>query len=422
MLRSDAQTHPIERRASAPHAGGPLTIGALGLGVAAMVACGASTGSDGVSATDAGATDGGAITADAGGTDATDGGSASLGDGGTTTVSACTQDPATASETANVVSAAQALLATLTTSQQSAIQYEYTLANAQQWSNLPTSMIARNGVKLADMSSTAVTAAVALVTAATGAQGDTLFSELRAADQWLVDDGHAATNSYGNGLYYIAFLGTPSTSSPWMLQVAGHHLAYNFSYNAKCTSATPQFDGAEPLTWTDASGTTHQPLKVQQDASRAVAAAIASNADALLSGSYSDIVNGPANSGGKGDIDYPASLKYPTGTTGRGVLVSSLSAANQALVKTAIEAWVKNASDAVSTSLLAAYESDEALANTYVAYAGDSTLTAVGGYFRIDGPRVWIELTVQHGIIYMSTPHWHTIWRDKVADYGAEWD
>ncbi|MFX6035904.1 DUF3500 domain-containing protein, partial [Acinetobacter baumannii] len=85
----------------------------------------------------------------------------------------------------------------------------------------------------------AQSAAVALVNAAASSQGQTLFNELRAADQWLVDDGHAQTTGYGSGLYYIAFVGTPSTTSPWLLQVAGHHLAYNFSYNAKCTSATP---------------------------------------------------------------------------------------------------------------------------------------------------------------------------------------
>jgi hypothetical protein len=33
---------------------------------------------------------------------------------------------------------------------------------------------------------------------------------------------------------------------------------------------------------------------------------------------------------------------------------------------------------------------------------------------RIDGPRVWIEFATQ------GSDHVHTIWRDRLTDYGAE--
>jgi hypothetical protein len=294
------------------------------------------------------------------------------------------------------------------------------LANIQQWSNLPTSFIPRNGLAIGDMSADAQTAAVTLVGVAAGATGATLFAEIRAADQWLVTDGHAQSNSYGDGLYYVAFVGTPSTSAPWMLQIAGHHLAYNFTYNGACTSATPLFDGVEPTTWTDGSNVAHAPLEAQRAASVAVIAAISSDPASLLSGTYSDVVNGPTNQNGKGDTRYPSGLTYPTGTTGRGVLVGSLAASDQALVKTAIEAWVKNVADPISAALLAEYESDTAFAQTYVAYSGAADLTAKNAYFRIDGPRVWIEYTIQGGIVYPSRVHYHTLWRDKASDYGAE--
>ena len=91
-------------------------------------------------------------------------------------------------------------------------------------------------------------------------------------------------------------------------------------------------------------------------------------------------------------------------------------------MKTAIEAWVKNASDDVSSVLLAEYEADHSLAQTYVAYSGETDLTTKSSYFRIDGPRVWIEYTIQAGIVYPSVVHFHTLYRDKVSDYGAEYD
>src|SRR5262249_40770998 len=153
-------------------------------------------------------------------------------------------------------------LAVLTPEQKTAIQYEKTLANDAQWSNLPTTFVQRNGVRIGDMSVAAQTAAVALAQVAGGTTGAKLLDEVRAADEFLVTDGAASATDYGSGLYYFSIHGTPSTSSAWMLQIAGHHLAYNFTYGGRCTSATPLFDGVEPTTWTDADGM-HSPLEAQ---------------------------------------------------------------------------------------------------------------------------------------------------------------
>ena len=38
---------------------------------------------------------------------------------------------------------------------------------------------------------------------------------------------------------------------------------------------------------------------------------------------------------------------------------------------------------------------------------------------RIDGPGVWIEFSVQNGIV-MSGVHYHSIWRDHIRDYGGQ--
>ena len=71
-----------------------------------------------------------------------------------------------------------------------------------------------------------------------------------------------------------------------------------------------------------------------------------------------------------------------------------------------------------AASLLADYESAAALAQTYVGYAGSADLTTLGSYFRVDGPRVWIEFNARPGVAY-TIPHWHSVWRDKLTDYGA---
>jgi hypothetical protein len=343
---------------------------------------------------------------------------ATCADGGSTGTGACGKDPSTAANAAAVYSAAVLFQSKLTATQQTAVQLPATLAGAQQWSNLPTSFVKRNGVALLDMDATAAAAALSLAAVAASGTGSTLLAELRAADEYLVTNGGAKATDYGAGRYYFSFIGTPSTTTPWMLQVAGHHLAYNFSYNSKCVSATPLFDAVEPTSWTDAAA--HAPLEKQRAALVALIATLTATQEAKLSGTYSDLITGPP--AGQGDTKFPSALNYPTGTTGRGVRVSTLSAAQQALVKTAIEAWVKNAADPVAQSLLASYESTDALANTYVGYSGAADLTTQSSYVRIDGPRVWIEFTVQGGIVYRNQVHFHTIWRDKAADYGAEYN
>jgi hypothetical protein len=395
-----------------------VVAGLLGMAVAMLYAC---SDSGGTTATDAGADGPGTNDSATAGSD----GAATLpGDGGPSGAS-CQSDPGTATNGAAVVAAANALLAALTPAQQTAIKYDKTLPNAEQWSNLPTTFVKRNGVKIGDMSAEAQAAAVALAQAAAGPTGSTLFSEIREADEFLVTDGKASAIDYGRGLYYFSIHGTPSASAAWMLQIAGHHLAYNFTYGGKCTSATPLFDGVEPTTWTDGAGTNHAPLEAQRATLVALLASMAALPEAQLAGTFSDLINGPVGGGPGGgtggDTKYPASLSYPTGTTGRGVSGAALSADQKTLLKRAIEAWVKNAADPVSAAILSQYESEQGLAQTYVAYSGSPDLTTQASYARIDGPRVWIEFTVQGGIVYRSQVHYHTIWRDKASDYGAEY-
>ena len=91
--------------------------------------------------------------------------------------------------------------------------------------------------------------------------------------------------------------------------------------------------------------------------------------------------------------------------------VSGLSDASKDFVKKAIAAWTDDSPQGVEYRKL--YEAE--LDKVKVAYSGT---TNVGGdrgdYVRIDGPRVWIEFATQ------GSDHYHTIWRDRLTDYGAE--
>lgn len=348
--------------------------------------------------------------------------------------------------TAAVVTAANAFLATLSSTQTtetstagttSTARFSLTRANAIQWTNLPGN---RQGLRLntSTLTTAQLTAAENLMATALSAAGKLEEDEIRRADDVLNASG------YGSGLYSIAILGTPSTTAPWMLQIAGHHLAYNIMYNGTYVSGSPAFLGVEPPNWVVTStgsvlvngsitastaGTQHAPVETQRVAAYNLAQALQANSTystgALLSGTYNDVV---AGANGNTDSNF-GSLAYPT--TGRGLLYSSLDTTTQGLVRSLIEAYVNTQPSDKASTLLGIYESTSQLASTYVGFARGSGGTADFGpfpsgttsqrsYIRIDGPRIWIEFVVQQGVLYSSQVHYHSIWRDKVGDYGGQ--
>ncbi|OQR61694.1 hypothetical protein B6E66_23275 [Streptomyces maremycinicus] len=304
-----------------------------------------------------------------------------------------------------MVTAANTFLNTLSTSQKSQVNLTFSKANATAWSNLPCGSSCRVGIRFSTLSSTQLAAAKAVVQAATGTGSKTGYdqvSQILAADDYL---GQKA-NGYSSGNYYLAFLGTPSTSGTWQLHFGGHHLALNLTYaDGQVEGSTPYFVGVEPSSWTS-NGTTYAPLSGQRNAMLAMLGALSSSqlAQAKLSTSYSDVLLGPGKDG-----------QFPT--TKQGLAVSGLSSSQQALVLAAITPWAKIADDATSASVLAGYQSE--LAGTYISYSGSSSLSSQGDYVRIDGPGVWIEFVCQNGVVY-SGVHFHTVYRDHNTDYGGE--
>jgi hypothetical protein len=321
-----------------------------------------------------------------------------------------------------VVAAAEAFLGTLSVTEADNASYDFTSANAFNWSNLPIDQATRNGVQFSALTEAQQTAALAVIEAALSSSGYELFNGIRDSDEYLATVGNP--NMFGAEKYFIAILGTPSTSVTWMLQFGGHHGAFNITYGPATTSFTPMFVGMEPgVGWSDSSGS-HDPVETQRTAVDTLYQSLSSNTSAVISGTFTDVVNGP---NGPGNHDGPGSTtavnqSYPT--SGRGVAVSSLSAAQKELVKDVIEAWVNTVPSSLATEILGDYESDAALSETYVGFKSGSNFSAaattVGSYLRVDGPRVWIECVVQSGFNSSIAFHYHTLWRDKEQDYGAE--
>lgn len=330
--------------------------------------------------------------------------------------SAATVTPASVSD---VVSKALAFKALLTTAQQATLEQTYTTTLARRWSNLPCGATCRNGIALGSLSATQLAAALEVIRAAAGTsadEGSAEFQQVRLADSYLGSNGGGS--GYSEGIYYIAFLNTPSTTGPWMLQYGGHHYGANIAFNqGHVISSTPMFEAIEPVTFT-VSGTTYSPITQERDAVAAMLASLTAEqlASAKLTQTFSDTTMSPGESNG-GSANFP--------TTKVGLAVRTLSTAQKQLVLDAMKPWVRDADDTVAANLLNIYQSE--LDETYIAFTGNgvagnaaSFLIANTNYARIDGPSVWIEFACQSGVVFRNQIHYHTIWRDRQRDYGKD--
>jgi Protein of unknown function (DUF3500) len=332
---------------------------------------------------------------------------------------------------AEVVDAANAFLATLTDKQREVTQIELKASLAVRWTNFPGGSNVRNGVFYRELKPEQVQAALKVARVALGEEGFARYQEVRAADDAFAKGrggqglggpdqkkagdpaqkkgGGAAQKKgggpgggggqFGSANYMIAFLGKPSTTTPWILQLGGHHLAINLYYKGTTGVATPYHVAAQPTVWKDDQGKTHDPLAPMRESLHGFLVSLTPEQlkQAKLEARFNDVYVGPQKDG-----------KFPTKS--EGVPVSQLSDASKDFVKKAIAAWTGDSPQGVEYSKI--YEAE--LDKVKVSYSGTTNVTDRGDYVRIDGPRVWIEFATQ------GSDHVHTIWRDRLTDYGAE--
>lgn len=335
----------------------------------------------------------------------------------TETTTSPTASATSSASSSDVVALAEAFAATLDEDQLTALNQDYSFDNAANWSNLPNALLgggpgggsssSRVGLQTDSLSDEQWTALEALLAGVTGTEENEGFDEIMqhlAADDYLLDNGGG--EDYGRGEYFIAFLGTPADSGTWELQFGGHHLAFANTYvDGALVGATPSFRGLEPIGTVEVDGESVQAEQQEREAFAALLAGLDSDqlASAELSTSYGDILLGPGE-----DWAFP--------TTSEGLVGSELTDDQKALLLAAINTYVGDLDAASAETILAEYESE--LDETYIAYSGDAGMETSGDYIRIDGPSVWIEFSMQNGIV-LSGAHPHAVWRDRTNDYGG---
>jgi hypothetical protein len=357
----------------------------------------------------------------------------------------------TTDATARIVTAARAVLTSLDDAGRAKVQFRFDDREQRvRWSNLPTGIVQRQGIRLGDLNPAQRAAVNALLQTALSANGYRKVTEIMQGDEVLrtTDGGRggpprgagpggapggppagaqggppggaqgAAPGGppqggrgrgrggpggggglvFGQDEYFLSFLGEPSTTTPWMVQFGGHHLAINLTLAGSQASMTPSLPAVQPAKFT-IEGREIRPLGRENDKAFELINALdaTQRGQAVLSYRVSDLVLGP---GQDGRTIQP-----------EGIPASALSAAQQALLLDIIREWAGIMHDAFAEPRMAELRTN--LPQTYFAWSGSTTNGEVA-YFRVQGPTLVIEYAPQG-----SVDHIHTIYRDPTNDYGA---
>jgi hypothetical protein len=144
--------------------------------------------------------------------------------------------------------AADAFLAVLTPAQRKATMFAIDDDEWRKWMN--QSFYVRQGVSFKDMSEAQREAAFGLLRAGLSAKGLKLTRDIMRLNHTLAELNDGNFNEYGEWLYHITVMGTPSPTEPWGWQFDGHHAIVNYFVLGDQVVMTPTFLGSEPATAT----------------------------------------------------------------------------------------------------------------------------------------------------------------------------
>jgi hypothetical protein len=326
---------------------------------------------------------------------------------------------APADATARIVASAQALLNTLDEAARAKVEYAFDSPQKSRWSNLPGPMFQRTGLRLGDLTAPQRAAVMTLLSVALSRDGYRKVTDIMRGDEVLRKNeasggarggpnnggrgrgrgGPGGAPDFGEAAYYLAFVGTPSVTAPWMLQFGGHHLAINLTLAGSQATMAPSLPAAQPATYAF-EGETIRPLGRENDKGFALINALdaTQRTQAILGYRVSDLVLGP---GQDGRPILP-----------EGIRASALSRAQQMMLWELVREWTGIMNDAFAEPRLAELRAN--VNDTWFAWSGPTT-NGSSAYFRVQGPTLVIEYAPQD-----SVDHIHTVYRDPTNDYGVK--
>lgn len=314
--------------------------------------------------------------------------------------------------TAPVREAAVAFLNALTPAQRSKTMFPIDDPEWRKWMN--QHFYVRQGVSFKEMSEAQREAAFGLMKASLSAKGLKLSRDIMRLDQSLAEINNNF-EEYGELLYHITMMGTPSDKEPWGWQIDGHHLIINYFVLGDQVVMTPTFMGSEPVTALDGK---YKGLSVMQDEQNLGLAMINSldetqRKKAIIQTSKT------------GNHNLSEAYKDNLVLDYAGIKASEFSAKQKEQLLSLIKEYVRNMRDGHAKVRMD--EIRRHLDNTYFAWIGGTAADSLF-YYRVHSPVVLIEFDHQTPIALRgyergkpTRQHIHSVIRTPNGnDYGKD--
>jgi hypothetical protein len=279
----------------------------------------------------------------------------------------------------------------------------------RRWSNIHP-YVMRHGVCLDAISQAQRDRALALLRASLSAQGfETARGVMKLNEAIREITGRDV--EYGEWLYWLSVMGTPSDDAPWGWQIDGHHLIVNCFVLGDQRVMTPMFMGSEPVAIDEGPYAGTRVFEVEERDGLAFARSLTDDqrGKTVLGTALPQEV-------------FTAAFRDNVELRYEGIRYGELSSAQQRLLLGLVDTYVGRIRPGH-----AAVKKDEV-----ARYLGDTHFAWIGGidqdsvfYYRIHSPVVLIEFDHQRGIALdndqPARTHIHTVIRTPNGnDYGRD--
>jgi Protein of unknown function (DUF3500) len=315
--------------------------------------------------------------------------------------------------TAPVRQAAEAFLATLTPAQHAKTVFAVDDPEWRKWMN--QDFYIRQGTGFKEMTEAQREAAFALLRASLSAKGLQQSRDIMRLNHTLGELNNQNFDDYGEWLYWITVMGTPSEQEPWGWQLDGHHLIMNYFVLGDQVVMTPTFMGSEPVTAPSGTYKGTTVLQAEQNKGLALINALdaAQRQKAILAGSKT------------GNLNVGEAFKDNLVLDYAGIRAAELTAQQQEQLLDLIGEYVRNLRDGHAQVKMD--EVRQHLDETHFAWIGETGPHSVF-YYRIHSPVVLIEFDHQAPIALRhlergkpTREHIHTVVRTPNGnDYGKD--
>ncbi len=322
---------------------------------------------------------------------------------------------------------AAALLALLSPEQRSAVSRPFADDAARtNWHYLPSNVVRRDGVSLADLTGAQRIAVHKLLSNALSSQGygkvaqimwlETILHRQQDAELIVAGDSPAQYLLKRERLeardpekYWLVLFGAPGAAR-WGWMISGHHLALNFTMVDGRTAFTPLFKGAGPQTIV--SGLHSGVRTLQHEIDRAADLVTSLDANQRSAAVLAPVVPTAtlfADKGKKGEVTAPLGLSG-----------ARMSATQQAMLRRLVAEYLDDVDAGAAAAQWRKIERD-GMTLLHFAWWGPTDDPAQRFMYRVHGPSILIDFVREPGADGKPGNHVHSIVRDPANDYGEGW-